>query len=230
MTVRTYEPRPGRSIRPPDLAPGERDALRRLDPPVRTRGKRRGELVILIVLALALALFIKTFLVQAFFIPSGSMIPTLEVGDRVIVEKVSYRFREPRRGEVVVFRRPGVEERGGLGQALREFLQGLGIVQPDADIDLIKRIVGLPGETIEVRDGQVLVDGRPLEEPYAVEDVRDFPPRRIPEGEYFMLGDNRPNSDDSRFGLGTVPRENIVGRAVLVIWPPWNFEVGLSHP
>jgi signal peptidase I len=230
QTVRTYRPQPGWSVRPPDLEPEQRDAVRAADPLRPPKGRHRYELPVLVVLALALAFLIKTFLVQAFFIPSGSMIPTLEIGDRVLVEKVSYRFTEPERGDVIVFRRPGVEEPTGIGPAVRSFFEGLGLLQPDEDIDLIKRIVGLPGETVEVRDGIVHVAGVAVDEPYALLDERDFPPHEVAPGEYFMLGDNRANSDDSRYGLGTVPTDNIVGRAFVILWPPGNVTLELGHP
>ena len=175
----------------------------------------------LVIVALALAFVIKTFLVQAFYIPSGSMIPTLEIGDRVLVEKVSYRFRQPERGEVIVFQRPGAEkERAGVAGQARSFLEGLGLAQPDADIDLIKRVIGLPGERVRVRKGTVFVDGRPLDEAYAQPETRSFPEVVVPKGQLFMMGDNRMNSQDSRFSeLGTVPLRNVVGRAFVILWP-----------
>lgn len=210
------------SVRPSDLSAHERARLQALDPPPRAqagRRRRRGELPVLIVVAVALALVIRALLVQAYFIPSGSMRPTLEVGDRVLVEKVTYRLRRPERGEVVVFERPGQAPRGGLVPRLRELLEGLGLVAPSEDIDLIKRIVGLPGETLELRDGAVHIDGRRLDEPYARADRSDFGPAEIPAGHYFMLGDNRASSDDSRHTLGPVPRDRLVGRAFVRVWP-----------
>jgi signal peptidase I len=227
--VRVHVPAPQRSVRPADLDAAHVRRLRGADPePPATPRRREPGTVALVVGALLLAFLVKVFLAQAFYIPSGSMIPTLEIGDRVIVEKVTYRVREPERGEVVVFRRPGIERPGGPSQALREFLQGLGLLQPDEDMDLIKRLIGLPGETVELRDGTLLVDGRPLPEPYAVDDERDFGPVRVPEGHYLVLGDNRPNSDDSRFSLGFVPRDDLVGRAFVIVWPPGNARVGLD--
>lgn len=224
-----YVPVAGRSVRPPDL-PGAQRGLAADGRSRSARAQRRGpgEVVLLVLLAVGLALVIQTFLIQAFFIPSGSMAPTLEIGDRVLVEKVTYRFRDPRRGEIVVFRRPGAEWNEGIGGALRNLLQGLGLAEPDAEIDLIKRIIGLPGETVAIRDGVVQIDGAPLTEPYARVDTRDYGPVTVPGGQYFMLGDNRPNSDDSRFGIGTVPEENLIGRAFLILWPPGNVSLGLS--
>jgi signal peptidase I len=180
------------------------------------------ELPILIVTALLLAVLVKTFLVEAFWIPSVSMVPTLEVGDRVLVEKVSYRRREPRRGEIIVFHRldgfgPADE---GLAATVRSFFEGLGLAQPDGDIDLIKRVIGVPGDTVEVRRGRVLINGRRLREPYASTDDRDFLETQVPPGELFMMGDNRQQSDDSRFSLGTVDTDVVVGRAFVIMWPP----------
>lgn len=234
MSVDTYVPRAGRSVRPPDLERDEREAMRaglraggRPRDGTVSRWRKRGELPLLVLGALVLAFLIKTFLVQAFYIPSASMVPALEVGDRVLVEKVSYQLRDPRRGEVVVFERPGVERQGGLGSAVRSFLEGLGLLQPDADIDLIKRVIGLPGETVEVREGTVLVDGAALPEPHVAPDGRSFPAVTIPEDRYYLLGDNRGNSDDSRYTLGTVPRAAVVGRAFVVMWPPGNVNIPL---
>jgi signal peptidase I len=222
-----YEPRPGLSVRPPDLPPRQREVLRRTD--ARPGRGGFGELPALIIVALVLAFLIKTFLLQAFYIPSGSMMDTLQINDRVLVEKVTFRFRDPQRGEIIVFRRPGVAEDRGPAAVVRSFFEGLGIIAPDAEIDLIKRVVGLPGETLEIVDGIVHVDGVPLTEPYILTDVRDFGPLEVPAGEYFMLGDNRSNSDDSRYGLGTVPRESVVGRAFVILWPPSNATFRLRY-
>ncbi|MEE8603276.1 signal peptidase I [Euzebya tangerina] len=182
------------------------------------RGLR--ELVQLLVIALVMAFIIKSLAMQAFFIPSGSMLQTLQIGDRVLVEKVTYRFRPPERGEVIVFRRPGLETQGfSLRETATSFLEGIGVVQPDPERDLIKRIIGLPGETIELIDGVVHINGRALEEPYAAFEQRPFGPLVVPAGEYFVMGDNRTNSLDSRFGLGTIPEQNIIGRTFAIIWP-----------
>lgn len=230
-SMRGHVPPPGRAVRPPDVGPaghatGDGDRPRR-----RSRGWRQlAELPLLVVVALALAFLIKSFLVQAFYIPSGSMIDTLEINDRVIVEKVSYRFREPDRGEVIVFRRPGHDDgREGIGGIVRSFLEGLGLVPAETDIDLIKRVVGLPGETVEIREGVVHIDGQAIEEPYARLDGRDVESTTVPDDHYFMLGDNRANSDDSRYSLGAVPRDHVVGRAFVIIWPPSRVTVALDH-
>jgi len=135
-----------------------------------------------------------------FLIQSVSMQPSLREGERVVVDKVSYLFRPPARGDIVVLD-----------------LQG----EPE---DLIKRVVGLPGETIEIKDGSALIDGRLLEEPYAQPSLGAIAARQLGSDEYFVMGDNRVNSKDSR-SFGPIRREDIVGRAWIIYWPPseWGF-------
>lgn len=192
------------------------------------------ELPLLVLLAFVLAILLKTFVVQAFYIPSTSMVPTLEVNDRILVNKVALQLRDPQRGEVVVFHEEGTGPEGVSG-ALHDLAAGLGIVPP-AQKDFVKRVIGLPGETIEVRDGVVFIDGDELIEAPAVDggylqarSNDDVGPVEIPDDEYFLMGDNRPNSADSRSTLGTIERDEIVGRAFVVIWPPGRFET-LSIP
>ncbi|CAN5144411.1 hypothetical protein BH23ACT9_BH23ACT9_18720 [soil metagenome] len=190
-----------------------------------------GEMPVLIIIALVLAMLLKTFVVQAFFIPSSSMEPTLLVGDRVLVTKTAYLYREPVRGEIVVFTetpQPGaVQPRGNaVGSGLRSLASGLGLV-PGDERDFIKRIIGMPGDTLELRDGVVLINGEVLPEAASEDggylsrpDLNDFGPITVLPDHYFMLGDNRPNSADSRFGLGQIHRDQILGRAFVTIWPP----------
>ena len=186
------------------------------------------ELPILFIVALAVAIVLKTFVVQAFFIPSSSMEPTLEPGDRVLVQKVVYG---PDRGDVIVFSdpqgRPG-PDRGIVGGFVHWLSSTLGIERPEHE-DFIKRVIGLPGETVELRDGRLFVDGVRIREPYlkGAVDTRDYGPVRVPEGALFVLGDNRLNSNDSRFGLGFVPVDKVVGRAFAIVWPPSR--VGWIH-
>lgn len=164
---------------------------------------------------------------QVFFIPSSSMEPTLEVDDRIVVEKVTYRFREPARGDVVVFAgTPRADapddDAGPVARALRAVGLLVGVVRPDPS-DLVKRLVGLPGDEIAIVDGLLEVNGIPLGEPYLTGPVAgDFGPVTVPEGTLFFLGDNRRNSSDSRGGLGFVARERVIGRAVAVVWPLRN--------
>jgi signal peptidase I len=208
------------------------------DGPGRHRKKkeeeRRGflgflrELPGLILIAFLLALLIKTFLIQAFFIPSESMLPTLEIGDRVLVNKVVYDIGEVQRGDIVVFRNPHLQEpdRGPVQAFLDWLVEGLGF-SSDPDRDFIKRVIGLPGETVEVRNGRVYIDGDRLREPYVIdqEDPSDYGPVTVPAGKYFVMGDNRPNSSDSRSPtLGFIPEDRIVGKAFVLLWPPPRVE------
>ncbi len=186
------------------------------------------ELPVLILIAFGLALLIKTFLIQAFFIPSESMVPTLEVGDRVLVNKLVYRFREPHRGEVIVFvaeHDESADQRSFFRKIIDTLTEGLGVSAP-ADRDFIKRIIGLPGETVEMKDGIVRVtktDGTQLTlgEPYLAEDkdTSPFGPQKVPPDSYFVMGDNRPNSADSRTRLGPIKRSDIIGKAFIKVWP-----------
>ena len=201
----------------------------------RRRGGALLELPVLLLIAFGLALLLRTFLVAAFYIPSESMVPTLEIGDRVLVNKVVYDIREPRRGEIVVFRDdtgfglPGEEPT--LLDRVVEFLS-FGLNPGSSEEDFIKRIIGLPGETVELRDGIVYIDGEPLPEELAEQggylqdvDRAPFGPVTVPEGEYFMMGDWRTNSGDSRFQMGTIPEEDITGRAFVLLWPPDRFRL-----
>ena len=154
-----------------------------------------------IVAALTVAMLIKTILIQAFFIPSASMVPTLEVGDRVLVNKVSYNLHAIHRGDVVVFERPP----GDTDKKIK---------------DLIKRVIGLPGETVESKDGKVYINDRLLEEPYLPAGTQTLRLAKvtIPAGQIFVMGDNRSNSTDSRV-FGPISDKLIVGRAFVRIWP-----------
>lgn len=184
------------------------------------------ELPILIVVAFAIALLIKTFLFQAFFIPSGSMENTLLVNDRVLVCKISpvFKCKQPKRTDVVVFVAPEgtrepVPKRGLIGAFWNSLMEGLGLRTPENDF--IKRVIALEGQTIEIRGGHVFVDGKQTVEPYLHDQapLPDFGPLTVPKGKIFVMGDNRFNSQDSR-SFGPIPRTSIVGRAFVLIWPP----------
>jgi signal peptidase I len=180
------------------------DELRHATAP-RTRLRTIVEWALVIGGALLVALIVRTFFVQAFWIPSDSMEPTLHEGDRVLVNKLSYKLHDVHRGDVVVFRRPAAAASG------------------DDDIeDLIKRVIGLPGDTVETVDGVIYINGKPLPEPYLPKGTRsDSPPVQrqvIPKDEYFVMGDNRGNSQDSRF-FGPIDGGLIVGRAFMRIYP-----------
>jgi signal peptidase I len=173
------------------------------------RGRRLVEWALVVAGALLVAYVIQLTSLQAFSIPSKSMVPTLEEGDRVLVNKWSYRLHDIHRGDVVVFTRPPE------------------VTDTTID-DLIKRVVGLPGEHLTIVDGHVEIDGQPLDEPYLPAHVRTDNvgpvtcpvehPCVIPDGEIWVMGDNRINSEDSRW-FGTIPESTVVGRAVLRIWP-----------
>ena len=183
-----------------------------------------GELPGLILMACALALLIKSTLLQAFWIPTGSMEPTLVPGDRVIVAKVPYYFHDPQRGDVIVFEEPDPAkepERGVWGAITHWLGQGLGFSPPD-NPDYIKRVIGEPGDVVSARNGDVYVNDVRISEPYLHERTARFPETTVPEGELFVMGDNRSNSLDSRFGLGFVPIDRVVGKAVWIIWPVDN--------
>ena len=186
-----------------------------------------GELPGLIIMAFVLALLIKTFLVQAFFIPSGSMEPTLVPGDRVLVLKVPYYFGDPDRGDIIVFEDPdpsGVPERGLVSGFFHWMFEGLGVQRPDSE-DFIKRVIGTPGDTVSAKDGQVYVNGEAIDEPYLTQPTDDFAKDTVPEGKLFVMGDNRGNSLDSRFSLGFVPIDKVIGKAEVIIWPPGDLSL-----
>jgi signal peptidase I len=191
------------------------------------------ELPILIIIAFGLALLIKTFLLQAFYIPSESMVPTLQVGDRVLVNKLVYRVHPPRRGDIIVFIEDQGPKRSFWGRLRSFFTEGLGVTKP-AQRDFIKRVIALPEETIQVRNGVVTItpkDGKPftLDEPYlnSERDLSNYGPFTVPADTYFVMGDNRPNSADSRSSLGPIRKDDIVGRAFIRIWPVGR--IGFFH-
>ena len=149
----------------------------------------------MLVVAVVVAVGIRTFVVQTFFIPSASMEPTLMIGDRILVDKISYHLHAVHRGDIVVFATPTGEDAG-----------------PDVK-DLVKRVIGLPGETISSAGGQVVIDGKPLKEPWLVPGTVTTGHHHAEDpgpSEYFVMGDNRSDSQDSRF-FGPIPRSLIVG-------------------
>jgi signal peptidase I len=224
--------RPSGSLGPADATDAPADATdaptnaSQATPSERSRGGALSflrELPVLIVLAFTLAILLKTFVVQAFFIPSGSMEPALEPGDRVLVTKV---LDDPSRGDVIVFADPngnGGPDRGIVGGFVHWLSEAVGFARPE-DEDFIKRVVGLPGEVVEIRRHAVYVDGRRLAEPYLTPEARasmaDFGPVEVPRDALFVMGDNRGNSNDSRARLGFVPVDRVIGRAFMIIWPP----------
>jgi signal peptidase I len=165
---------------------------------------------------------------QAFRIPSGSMIPQLEVGDRVVASKLAYRLHDPRRGDIVVFDCPpaagcpAVPSRSQPARAVDAVLESVLLRHPRGE-KYIKRVIGLPGERVAGHGGAVWVDGRRLVEPYLPPGVStaDFPSTLVPDGMLWVMGDNRPGSSDSRV-FGPIRRDTVVGRAVWRVWPLWR--------
>jgi signal peptidase I len=168
------------------------------------------EWLVVLVVALVLAVGVRAYVAQMFYIPSGSMLPTLQIGDRIVVDKLSYGLHGVGRGDIVVFRRPPLER---------------------ADYaDLVKRVIGLPGDTISSVGGRVYIDGKPLAEPWLPQPVPATAPSpvpygfslarpyTVPAGQYYVMGDNRTNSEDSRY-FGAISGNLIVGKMAFVVWP-----------
>lgn len=169
----------------------------------RLRDSQRENVQILAI-ALALAILIRIFVAEPRYIPSNSMEPTLLVGDRLVIEKVSYRLHPPKMGDIVVFEPPS------------QFQEQFGFVPDKA---FIKRVIGTPGDQVQVQQGAVYLNGQPLEEDYIAEPLAyEMPKVQVPAGEVFVMGDNRNNSNDSHV-WGFLPQQNIIGRAVLRFFP-----------
>ncbi len=193
----------GRGAPPAGTAVDEDDTAPAPAPRRKRRGNAFTEWVIVIGVAVSAALLVRAFVLQQFAVSGYSMINTLHDGDRVLVNKLSYRLHDPRRGDVVVLKT----------------IEGAG------ERDLIKRVVALPGETVEYRSCILYIDGRELLEPYLDPAVvtptscgATQPPLQVPENSVFVMGDNRPGSKDSR-ALGPITDNNLIGRAFVVIWP-----------
>jgi signal peptidase I len=245
-----------RSGGPADVVPGEdpppegtggrsaRHRRRRAEP--EKKGSLLRELPVLLAVAFVLALLVKTFLAQAFFIPSGSMEQTLHgcpgcTGDRVLVNKVPYWFGEPEPGDIVVFEGPDTwtpeiatqEPSNWFTGALLWLGRAVGVAPPSED-DYVKRVIAVGGQTVQCCDaeGRVTVDGEPLDEPYIFEDSpiesRVFGPVTVPEGRLWVMGDHRSASADSKAHIGdryggTVAFDDVIGKAALIVWPVNRF-------
>jgi signal peptidase I len=192
-----------------------------------TRGQRLAiETVLLVVAAIVLAVVLRGLFAEAFRIPSSSMEPQLDIGDRVIVSRTAYKLHDPRRGDVIVFDCPPAagcsrpSKVNILVRGVRVVMEAVLLREPQPE-EYIKRVIGLPGDTVEGKNGIVYVNGRPLEEPYLRIGTRtsDFGPVRITRHHLWVMGDNRGNSSDSRV-FGQIDDDTVVGRAILRIWPP----------
>jgi signal peptidase I len=197
------------------------------------------ELPFLLVLGFGIVVLLKSFVIGAFYIPSGSMEETLQINDRVLVFRQAYTIGEPKRGDIVVFRSwddaaadgADVPSPGMWGYIVQSLKEGIGLKRTCKDPlasceDLIKRVIGLPGETVEVKDSYAYINGKKLDEPYVYIDgpdaLADFGPITVPEGKYFVMGDHRNNSSDSRARY-LVDVDAIVGKAFIRIWPLGRF-------
>jgi len=198
------------------------------------RGDARGtgswasfllEMALLFFVALVIALFLQAYFVKPFLIPSPSMEPTLREGDRVLADRITYHFRKPRRGEIVVFRYPPSDPsnwtKGGnfLTRAMDLMAEVLNVTHQEGHPPFIKRVVGVEGDLVELRDGVLYVNGEEAKVDYRYIKDDDNGSWTVPPGCVMVMGDNRPNSNDSR-RWGFVPYGAIIGRAVLIWWPP----------
>jgi len=182
------------------------------------------ETTVLVLIAFAFALIVKSFFVQAFFIPSGSMYPTLVgPGDRILVNKLASGL--PSRGDILVFRNPlyVAPDRGPVSSVLHWMGEGIGVGQAKDEF-LVKRVIGLPGDTVDVKADGVYIDGQLLSEPYAnlAQGTGALGTWKVPDGYVFMMGDHRGRSGDSRV-FGPVAINSIAGRVFLRVWPPSRF-------
>jgi signal peptidase I len=184
------------------------------------------ELIMIVAVALGLALGIQAFLVKPYRIPSESMVPTLEIGQRVLVNRIGARFGDPDVGDVVVFHPPAGAEQDNMcgGGTPPDGQVCTAPTREKADVNFIKRVVAGPGDRLAIQDGHVILNGRrqkePFTEPCVGREECNFPREiTVPAGHYFMMGDNRGSSDDSRF-WGPVPEDWIIGQAFATYWPP----------
>lgn len=177
--------------------------MERLDSQQESQGEHKRkkstmrEMLESVVIAVVLAAVIRLFILEPFYIPSGSMEPTLMINDRIIVSKVTYQLREPQPGDIVVFKFP-----------------------LDPSRNFVKRLIATGGDTVEIKDSVLYINNKPVQENYLPSGLKfqDYGPKKVPEGYYFMMGDNRNNSDDSRV-WGFLDKKLIVGKAEVIYWP-----------
>jgi signal peptidase I len=218
--VTTESNEPVVAVEEPAGGPLSGEAPRRRGPSTRRSSRWLRETVVVVIVAVLVAVLLRTFVVQTFYIPSGSMEPTLQIGDRILVDKLSYHLHAVQRGDIVVFSRPRAENCGG----------------PEVN-DLVKRVVGLPGDVLSLSGGNVSLDGKRLEESWLPKVEQGSTatgpigspynltkPYRVPANDYFVMGDNRTDSCDSRY-WGPVPRSLIVGKVELRVWPVTSLKI-----
>jgi len=196
----TAGPQGADGVTPPATPPPSRTAASRR----RRRGRFLIETAVILLVALLVAVLLRAFVLQTYYVPSPSMAPTIEPGDRIVVDKLSYHIHSVNRGDIVVFARPPAEHCGSAPVP-----------------DLVKRVIGLPGERISSAGNQVLINGKAIAEPWLPKPDplgKPIPPETIPTNDYYVLGDNRADSCDSRY-WGPVPRSLIVGKVVAIFWP-----------
>lgn len=232
MAVSAHEPEGGAassSIDSQDAKPAKKGGL----------GRGMREFIIIVVIALVISALVRAFLVQAFYVPSASMLDTLQINDRILASRISTTVGGTSRGEIVVFKDPGgwlpppPEPADGLRGIVTKGLTFIGVLPADSGQDLVKRVIATGGDRIACCDeqGRIVLNGVPLNENYIIGPTDQvFFDVTIPDGGIFVMGDNRGDSRDSRFHLdvnnGAVPTDNVVGRVVFVVWPlaRWAFE------
>ena len=198
------------------------------EPSAPTAAKTLRELPLLLLAAAVIAFLVKTFIAQAFFIPSGSMLPQLQIDDRVVVSKLSYKLHDPHRGDIVVFDNPMPARMANgpsnpVSKIYRKIGEGIGLIQPSTE-EFIKRVIALPGESVDIKEGKVYVNGHELVEPYLAPGTLTLPggrfefPQTVPENTLWVMGDNRGNSSDSRV-FGPISQDKVVGRTIVKVWP-----------
>jgi signal peptidase I len=221
-----YHPPTIEPVRPEDLLPpGDAPAPDYIKKRRRTR--RLIEDGIIVAVAVAVAILVRAFVAQAYYIPSGSMLPQLNIDDRVVVSRLSYDLHSPRRGDVVVFKAPPAlastvhVSKDPVVRWARDFGVALGLVEDQTVV--IKRVIGLPGEVVSAHGGSVYINGEQLLEPYLPKGIvtPTFGPVTVPKGDLFVMGDNRGDSYDSRY-FGSIPDHTVIGRAIWKVWPFWR--------
>jgi signal peptidase I len=222
--------RPPAAVGPPP--PPIESAPPPIEPPPPAVGPRRRhrrliEDGVIVAVAILVAIAVRALVAQAYYIPSGSMLPQLRIDDRVVVSRLAYDLHSPRRGDIVVFKAPPSLQASvhlssdPVARWARDFGVALGLVEDQTVI--IKRVIGLPGDTVSGRDGHVYINGELLYEPYLVSGTvtSTFAPVKVPKGSVWVMGDNRGDSYDSRY-FGPIPEKTVIGRAIWKVWPPWR--------